>query len=58
MIGCRDVSFICGRAGVCALGAVIAKYGGDDHSLTYYLSRFKEVFWWHSLAILEWTIQN
>ncbi|KAL5581801.1 hypothetical protein UlMin_014243 [Ulmus minor] len=41
--GSGDVSFICGRAGVCALGAVIAKYGGDDHSLTYYLSRFKEI---------------
>lgn len=39
----RDVTFMCGRAGVCALGAVVAKYMGDDQMLHYYLSKFKEV---------------
>ncbi|GAU34518.1 hypothetical protein TSUD_393920 [Trifolium subterraneum] len=36
----RDVTFICGRAGVCALGAVAAKHAGDDESLRYYLTQF------------------
>lgn len=40
---CRDVTFICGRAGVCALGAVAAKHGGDDESLRYYLAQFQQV---------------
>ncbi|CAK9151335.1 unnamed protein product [Ilex paraguariensis] len=41
----RDVgvTFICGRAGVCALGAVVAKHLGDDQLLTYYLIQFKEI---------------
>lgn len=34
---------MCGRAGVCALGAVVAKYAGDTRSLTHYLNHFKEV---------------
>ncbi|KAL0301531.1 UNVERIFIED_CONTAM: LanC-like protein GCL2 [Sesamum radiatum] len=38
----RDVTFICGRAGVCALGAVVAKYIGDDNLLQHYLAQFKE----------------
>ncbi|KAK4484442.1 hypothetical protein RD792_007024 [Penstemon davidsonii] len=42
-INSRDVTFICGRAGVCALGAVVAKYLGDDQLLYYYLAKFKEV---------------
>lgn len=37
------MTFICGRAGVCALGAVAAKYAGDERSLSYYLAKFKEV---------------
>ncbi|XP_056177559.1 lanC-like protein GCL2 [Syzygium oleosum] len=41
--GSRDVTFMCGRAGVCALGAVVAKYAGDTRSLTHYLNRFKEI---------------
>ncbi|MCH99855.1 lanC-like protein GCR2-like, partial [Trifolium medium] len=36
------VTFICGRAGVCALGAVIAKHAGDERLLDYYLRQFKE----------------
>jgi hypothetical protein len=39
------VTFICGRAGVCALGAVIAKHAGDERLLDYYLRQFKEVFY-------------
>ncbi|KAF9590584.1 hypothetical protein IFM89_035902, partial [Coptis chinensis] len=42
-LGSRCVTFICGRAGVCALGAVVAKYGGDDKLVDYYLSKFKEI---------------
>ncbi|KAL2557811.1 LanC-like protein GCL2 [Forsythia ovata] len=38
----RDVTFMCGRAGVCALGAVVAKYMDDDQLLQYYLTQFKE----------------
>lgn len=38
------MTFICGRAGVCALGAVIAKHAGDERLLDYYLRQFKEVF--------------
>ncbi|CDP14758.1 unnamed protein product [Coffea canephora] len=38
-----DVTFICGRAGVCALGAVVAKYLGYDQLLHYYLNHFKEI---------------
>lgn len=40
----RDVTFLCGRAGVCALGAVVAKYMGDDQLVFYYVSQFKEVW--------------
>lgn len=39
----RDVTFICGRAGVCALGAVVAKSMGNAQLLNYYLSQFKEI---------------
>ncbi|WJX49782.1 LanC-like protein gcl2 [Trifolium repens] len=39
----RDVTFICGRAGVCALGAVVAKHAGDDESLRYYLTQFLKI---------------
>ncbi|KAK9938175.1 hypothetical protein M0R45_014929 [Rubus argutus] len=37
------VSFICGRAGVYALGAVVAKHTGDEMLLDRYLSQFKEI---------------
>lgn len=43
-LSCSHVTFICGRAGVCALGAVIAKHAGDERLLDYYLRQFKEVF--------------
>lgn len=39
----RRVTFICGRAGVCALGAVVAKNAGDERLLDSYLTQFKEV---------------
>ncbi|KAJ1375220.1 lanC-like protein [Sesbania bispinosa] len=32
----RDITVICGHAGVCTLGAVAAKHGGDDECLRYY----------------------
>lgn len=38
------MTFICGRAGVCALGAVIAKHAGDERLLDHYLTQFKVVF--------------
>ncbi|KAK4839330.1 hypothetical protein QYF36_021050 [Acer negundo] len=37
------VTFICGRAGVCALGAVLAKHAGDERLLNHYLTQFKEI---------------
>ncbi|PON87734.1 LanC-like protein [Trema orientale] len=37
------VTFLCGRAGVCALGAVAAKHAGDQRLLDHYLTRFKEI---------------
>lgn len=37
------MTFLCGRAGVCALGAVAAKHAGDESLLDYYLKQFKEV---------------
>lgn len=37
------MTFICGRAGVCALGAVVAKHAGDNVLLNHYLSSFREV---------------
>lgn len=37
------MTFICGRAGVCALGAVVAKEAGDEDLLSYYLRSFREV---------------
>ncbi|KAK9152701.1 hypothetical protein Sjap_000181 [Stephania japonica] len=41
--GSSRVTFICGRAGVCALGAVVAKHCGDDRLLAYYLNQFGEI---------------
>ncbi|WCJ32158.1 LanC-like protein GCR2 [Euphorbia peplus] len=37
------VTFLCGRAGVCALGAVIAKHAGDESLLNHYLTQFREI---------------
>ncbi|XP_050204544.1 lanC-like protein GCL2 [Mercurialis annua] len=39
----RDVTFLCGRAGVCALGAVAAKYANDKDLQNHYLNQFGEV---------------
>ncbi|XP_025797704.1 lanC-like protein GCL2 isoform X1 [Panicum hallii] len=41
--GLPFLTFICGRAGVCALGAVIAKHCDDQLRLTQYLSSFDEI---------------
>ncbi|KAJ8764656.1 hypothetical protein K2173_007743 [Erythroxylum novogranatense] len=37
------VTFLCGRAGVCALGAVVAKHVGDQSLSDHYLAQFKEI---------------
>ncbi|XP_075482042.1 lanC-like protein GCL2 [Primulina tabacum] len=39
----KDVTFLCGRGGVCALGAVVAKYAGADGLLNYYMTQFKDI---------------
>ncbi|XP_077223750.1 lanC-like protein GCL2 [Tasmannia lanceolata] len=36
-------TFICGRAGVCALGAVVAKQAGDQRLMDHYLTQFKKI---------------
>ncbi|EXB76311.1 hypothetical protein L484_025669 [Morus notabilis] len=37
------VTFLCGRASVCALGAVAAKHAGDERLLGHYITQFKEI---------------
>uniref|UniRef100_A0A7N2MC95 LanC-like protein GCL2 n=1 Tax=Quercus lobata TaxID=97700 RepID=A0A7N2MC95_QUELO len=37
------VTFLCGRAGVCALGAVLAKHARDEQLLNCYLVQFREI---------------
>ena len=37
------VTFLCGRSGVCALGAVVAKAAGDERLLDHYLAEFGKV---------------
>ncbi|KAK3001654.1 hypothetical protein RJ639_021650 [Escallonia herrerae] len=39
----RHVTFICGQAGVCALGAVVAKHSGDERLCDHYISEFKRI---------------
>ncbi|XP_010555129.1 PREDICTED: lanC-like protein GCL2 [Tarenaya hassleriana] len=39
----RNVTFICGRAGVCALGAAAAKVAGEAELLSYYLTQFRQI---------------
>ncbi|OAY72749.1 lanC-like protein GCL2 [Ananas comosus] len=41
--GLPFVTFICGRAGVCALGAVVARHLRDEAMLNHYLSSFNEI---------------
>ncbi|KAA8526849.1 hypothetical protein F0562_008922 [Nyssa sinensis] len=41
--GSGRVTFICGQAGVCALGAVVAKHNGDERLCKHYLTQFKEI---------------
>ncbi|KAM7495474.1 hypothetical protein LguiB_030083 [Lonicera macranthoides] len=36
-------TFICGQAGVLALGAVVAKRSGDEQTCDHYLTKFKEI---------------
>lgn len=56
LCACRHVTFICGRAGVCAIGAVAAKQAGDQALLNQYLTQFKKVpFYlaWLMLALAQ-----
>lgn len=41
--GSRRVTFICGEAGVCALGAVVAHHSSDEKLCQHYVSQFKEI---------------
>ncbi|KAL6543254.1 LanC-like protein gcl2 [Orobanche hederae] len=42
-IGSGRVTFLCGRAGVCALGAVVAYHNGDEQSCHRYIKMFQEI---------------
>ena len=54
------MTFLCGRAGVCALGAVLAKHAGDEQLLNYYLVQFREVLYWHMLnnSCINWLLRT
>ncbi|KAH1031184.1 hypothetical protein J1N35_043358 [Gossypium stocksii] len=39
----RDATFLCGRAGVCALGAVAAKYAENQELRNHYLTPFRQI---------------
>ncbi|CAK9138218.1 unnamed protein product [Ilex paraguariensis] len=41
--GSRRVTFICGQAGVYALGAVVAKHCGDQQLCDHYLTEFEQI---------------
>ncbi|KMT13050.1 hypothetical protein BVRB_4g087620 [Beta vulgaris subsp. vulgaris] len=41
--GSKNITFICGRSGVCALGAVVAKHAGDENLLNHYVTEFKQI---------------
>ena len=47
----RRVTFICGQAGVCALGAAVAKHQGDGQLLHQYLRKFEEVCEYFSIQL-------
>ncbi|XP_019153773.1 PREDICTED: lanC-like protein GCR2 [Ipomoea nil] len=40
--GSGRVTFICGQAGVCALGSVVAMHIGNERLCSHYLAQFKE----------------
>lgn len=37
------MTFICGRAGVCAIGAVVSAHLRDEAAVNHYLTLFNEV---------------
>jgi len=39
----RHVTFLCGRGGVCTLGAIVANYRGDQSKRDFFLGLFLEV---------------
>lgn len=51
------MTFICGRAGVCALAAVLAKHAGDERLLDRYLTQFKEVLDWITFLTVLMTLK-
>lgn len=46
------MTFICGQAGVYALGAVVAKHCGDEELCKHFLAKFKEVYYVISTYLL------
>jgi hypothetical protein len=48
-----DVTFLCGRAGVCGLGAVAAKLSGEEDLLNYYLGQFRLVCFFSALFLVQ-----
>lgn len=49
----RDVTFLCGRAGVCGLGAAAAKLSGEEELLNYYLAQFRLVCFFSTLFLVH-----
>lgn len=43
IFGTRHLTFLCGRGGIYALGAVSANYCGDQRKRAVYLDKFLEV---------------
>ncbi|XP_057797341.1 lanC-like protein GCR2 [Salvia miltiorrhiza] len=41
--GSGRVTFLCGEAGVCAVGAVVAHHNGDEKLCQHYVSQLKEI---------------
>jgi hypothetical protein len=57
MLLCRHVTFLCGRGGVYALGAVVANYRGDHQRRDLFLSLFLEVIQKSFLGcVLFWSL--
>lgn len=52
----RRVTFICGEAGVCALGAVVAQHNGDEQLCNRYITQFKEVL--HHATMIQYIVSQ
>lgn len=51
------MTVLCGRAGVCALGAVVAKHAGDEQMLNNYLAQLREVIFFE-FSIMEALVEQ